>query len=208
MRLFAAVLPPETALAELANEVKALRRLPGADRLRWMGGVGWHFTLAFYGEVEERLLPELEERLARAAARREPFELRLSRGGRFAHRVVWVGAEGDCAAMSRLADSAAAAARRVGLSMEEHRSYTPHVTIARNRADQDLRPYVAALADFESSPWTVEELCLVRSNLPGGGEAGQQPRYETVAAWPLGTAGTLGTPNPPTPDRRGLPRHR
>ena len=44
MRLFAAVLPPEDVVRELAVEVAELRKLPGADRLRWTARPGWHFT--------------------------------------------------------------------------------------------------------------------------------------------------------------------
>lgn len=187
MRLFAAVLPPEAAVAELAVAVDRLRALPGADRLRWTGRPGWHFTLAFYGEVAEDLLPELTRRLERAAHRHKPFELRLAGGGRFSRAVVWVGADGNADAMRRLADSAAAGARRAGVRMDEHRRpYAPHVTVARSRAQTSLRPYVEALTDFEGSPWTVERLCLIRSNLPKSGVPGEQPRYETLAAWPLG----------------------
>ncbi|MGO4747713.1 RNA 2',3'-cyclic phosphodiesterase, partial [Streptomyces sp. 2MCAF27] len=34
--------------------------------------------------------------------------------------------------------------------------------------------------------WTVPELSLVRSHPPTPGVVGAQPRYEVVAAWPLG----------------------
>ncbi|OKI10028.1 2'-5' RNA ligase [Streptomyces sp. CB02923] len=187
MRLFAAVVPPEAAVDELDARVRRLRALPGAGRLRWTGRAGWHFTLAFYGEVPDTALPDLHERLARAARRHEPLPLRLKGGGRFADRVVWAGAEGGLPALRRLADSATAAARRAGIEMSGHRAYTPHLTVARNRAEAlDLTPFVEGLADFEGGPWTVRELALVRSRLPASGVAGEQPRYETVAAWPLG----------------------
>ncbi|MBK3572094.1 2'-5' RNA ligase family protein, partial [Streptomyces sp. MBT62] len=80
MRLFAAVLPPEDIAAELASRVEELRRLPGADTLRWTGRPGWHFTLAFYGEVDEDAVPELSAALERTARRSEPFGLAV-RGG-------------------------------------------------------------------------------------------------------------------------------
>ncbi|MFH8568771.1 RNA 2',3'-cyclic phosphodiesterase [Streptomyces sp. NPDC017993] len=187
MRLFAAVLPPTSAADELADEVQKLKSLPGAGRLRWTGREGWHFTLAFYGEVAEALLPELHERLARAARRNAPYGLRISGGGRFSDRVLWAGAEGDRAVMQKLADSAAAGARRAGVPMEEHRAYHPHLTLARNRTDDlDIAPFVAGLDGFVGTPWTVGELALVRSHPPVDGVAGKQPRYETVASWPLG----------------------
>ncbi|MFJ6634428.1 RNA 2',3'-cyclic phosphodiesterase [Streptomyces sp. NPDC091376] len=190
MRLFAAVMPPEEALRELGHAVDRLHRMPDADGLRWTGRPGWHFTLAFMGEVDEKLLPDLHERLGRAAHRSEEFPLRLHGGGHFGRRTLWVGAAGGLDAMRLLAERAEAAARRAGVSMDEHRSYHAHLTVARTRADTDLRPYVDALHSFEGAPWTVSRLLLVRSNLPGGGAAGAQPRYEEVGSWPLGRAAT------------------
>ncbi|MEV3990564.1 RNA 2',3'-cyclic phosphodiesterase [Streptomyces sp. NPDC049837] len=189
MRLFAAVLPSQVAVDELAAVVDRLKHLPGADELRWAGRDGWHFTLAFMGEVDERLLPELRGRLARAAHRTEPFPLRVHGGGRFGRRVLWAGAAGGLDDMRLLAERADAAARRSGIPMDEHRRYQAHLTIARSRTDTaDLRPFVERLQDFEGTRWEVAELALVRSRLGAGGDAGRGPRYETVGSWPLGRA--------------------
>ncbi|GAA3302091.1 hypothetical protein GCM10020295_46940 [Streptomyces cinereospinus] len=81
MRLFAAVLPPADVSRDLAAELAVLRKLPGADGLRWTGRPGWHFTLAFYGEVGEDVVPELSARLERAAHRTPAFELAVRGGG-------------------------------------------------------------------------------------------------------------------------------
>ncbi|MGW7465776.1 RNA 2',3'-cyclic phosphodiesterase [Streptomyces xantholiticus] len=190
MRLFAAVLPPPAAADELATEVAALKRLPAAESLRWTGHAGWHFTLAFMGEVDDELVPDLQARLARAAHRTASFPLRLHRGGRFGHRALWIGAAGGIEQMRLLAERADAAARRAGVAMEEHRRYQAHLTIARTRdAGGDLRPYVEALDAFEGTSWQVGELALVRSNLPVSGIQGEQPRYEVVGSWSLEGAG-------------------
>jgi 2'-5' RNA ligase len=192
MRLFAAVLPPADVVRELAPEVDALQRMPGADALRWTGRPGWHFTLAFYGEVAEDVVPDLAERLRRAARRTGPFPLSLHGGGHFGGRALWVGAAGDVETMRLLADRAEAAGRKAGVEMEEHRRYRPHLTVARSRDSADFKPYVAALDAFAGKPWTVGELCLVRSNLPVSGVPGEQPRYETVASRPLGAGAGTG----------------
>lgn len=190
MRLFAAVLPPAHAADELAAAVEQrVRRMPGADELRWTGRDGWHFTLAFMGEVDDRLVPELGERLARGARRSEAFSLRLRGGGHFGGRALWAGAAGGIAELRRLAERADAAARRTGVPMEEHRAYRPHLTLARTRTDTDLTAYVAALDGFEGSPWEVGELALVRSRLPVAGVPGEQPRYETVLRCPTARPG-------------------
>jgi 2'-5' RNA ligase len=193
MRLFAAVLPPAPQLAELAETVDRLRRLPGADGLRWTSRPGWHLTLAFMGEVDDGLLPDLCDRLARAAHRTPAFPLRLHGGGHFGRRALWTGAAGGLDELRLLAERADAAARRAGVAMDEHRRYQAHLTVARQRAgDVDLRPFLDELARFEGSRWQVAELALVRSNLPVSGVPGERPRYETVEGWPLGPGGEDG----------------
>ncbi|MDJ0384596.1 RNA 2',3'-cyclic phosphodiesterase [Streptomyces sp. G-G2] len=180
MRLFAAVLPPAGAVGELRGVVQGLPAAPG---VRWTAESGWHYTLAFMGEVGEDLLPDLLARLARAAARTEPFTLRVHGSGHFGDRALWVGAAGGLDALRMLAERADAAARRAGVPMEQHHRYTPHLTLARAKEGAaDLRPYAEALAGFEGGPWPVRELSLVRSDLdPVGG-----PRYDVVGAWPIG----------------------
>jgi len=190
MRLFAALLPPERVLAELGAVVDELRQLPDADTLRWTGRPGWHFTLAFYGEVDADVVPELSARLERAARRTEPFGLAVRGGGQFGQgRALWAGAEGDLAALRLLADRCEAAARKAGVEMGDHRRYRPHLTLARSRDAADVRPYLDRLDDFAGRAWTADELVLVRSDLPRSGVPGEQPRYEVVARWGLGAGG-------------------
>lgn len=186
MRLFAAVLPPSERQDELGHVVDRLHRLPGADGLRWTSRPAWHLTLAFMGEVDEELLPELRVRLARAAHRTPPFPLRLHGGGHFGRRALWTGVAGDLDELRLLAERSDAAARRAGVAMEEHRRYQAHLTLARARTDEvDLRPFVGELDAFEGGRWQVAELALVRSNLPVSGVPGEQPRYEKLDGWPL-----------------------
>ncbi|MFI1678952.1 RNA 2',3'-cyclic phosphodiesterase [Streptomyces sp. NPDC020607] len=193
MRLFAAVLPPDSATTELATAAHALTELPGADELRWTARVSWHFTLAFMAEVDDATVPDLTARLERAAHRTAPFSLALRGGGHFGDRALWAGAAGDVAALRLLAARADAAARKAGVPMEEHRHYRPHLTLARTRGEGALGPYADALAAFEGTAWTVRELTLVRSNLPSSGVAGERPRYEVVGRWVLGGgAGAAG----------------
>ncbi|MDF9813848.1 RNA 2',3'-cyclic phosphodiesterase [Streptomyces sp. SPB162] len=180
MRLFAAVLPPPGAADELAPAVSALRRLPGAGRLRWTERAGWHFTLAFLGEVDDRTRPALRDALAAAARRHEPCELRLSGGGRFGDRALWAGAAGETGRLEELAESVQSAARQAGVDPAQEHTYTPHLTLARSRGGVALGPYAAALDGFLGGPWSAGTLALVRSH------PAPDARYETVETWPLG----------------------
>ncbi|QKW07218.1 RNA 2',3'-cyclic phosphodiesterase [Streptomyces sp. NA04227] len=184
MRLFAAVLPPPDVVAELARAAAPLRDLPGADRLRWMSEEGWHFTLAFYGEVPYKEVRSLSRFLAGAAAESEPFPLAVAGGGHFGGRALWAGASGDTAALTRLAGRTQQALPE---DRREHRGYRPHLTLARSGGHADFAAYAALLDDFRGTTWQVEEVALVRSNLPGGAD-GARLRYEKVGGWRLGAA--------------------
>lgn len=99
------------------------------------------------------------------------------------------GASGDLPVLRLLAERAEAAARKAGVEMGEHRRYKAHLTVARSREAFEVRPYLEVLDGFTSRTWTVEEIALVRSNLPKSGVPGEQPRYEVVGRWALGGAG-------------------
>lgn len=179
MRLFAAVLPPDDVIGELAAEVARLKKLPGSGGLRWTGRPGWHFTLAFYGEVDDDVVPDLSARLERAAHRSAPFALALSGGGQFGHgSVLWAGAEGDLTALGHLADRAEAAARKAGVPMGEHRRYKAHLTVARSRGrwtyGRTSRPCTASPA--APGRWRTWRWCAATCRVPGRQESSRGTR--------------------------------
>jgi 2'-5' RNA ligase len=180
VRLFVALWPPEHVVAELAESLAGVRALQ--PHLRWTRPEQWHLTLVFLDEVAEERLPQLTNRLARAARRHPELSLRFAGGGRFGDRVLWTRVDGDRATLRQLTAAAAAAARRSGLAVED-RPYRPHLTLARNSSGADLRPLVTALAPYRGTAWTADRLHLVRSRLGKG--PGRTSQYDTVAAWPL-----------------------
>jgi 2'-5' RNA ligase len=151
----------------------------------------WHLTCAFFGDVTDERIPRLAERLGRAAARHESAVVRFAGAGAFSRparaTVFYAGIaaadNGPLTTLAALADSCAAAGRRVGLLMED-RKFRPHITLARakGRTPVDMRPLVAALAGYEGSSWTASEIVLLQSHL------GADARYETLANWPLRAA--------------------
>jgi len=185
MRLFVAVTPPPTALAELEAAVAGLRT--DWPRLRWAGQDRWHVTLSFLGEVAEERLDDLGHRLERAATRHHGLRLCIGRGGAFPSaakaRVLCAHIDGDAQALSdlrRLAASVAAAARRAGAPPpDEGRRYRPHLTLARSKQPANLRPLVAALSGFIGTAWDASRIELILSH------TGPQPSYQTIGSWPL-----------------------
>lgn len=178
MRLFVAVELPDPVRTDLAAALDVVRRETDVA-VRWGGPARWHLTLAFLGDVAEPAYDRLLPRLGRVAGRHPAVRLQVSGAGRFDGRVLWVGLDGGTAQLVRLAAAVAAQARHAGIAVEA-RPYRPHVTVARAARPTDLRPLVAALTGYRGPSWLADTVQLVRST------QGPDPRYETLAAWPLG----------------------
>jgi 2'-5' RNA ligase len=178
--LFVAVVPPPDRIAALDAAVGDRDE----QRLRWVPAEQRHLTLVFCGEVDAAMVPELQQRLGRAAARTPSFPLRLAGAGTFPRqsgraRVLWVGLRDDTATLSRLAERCAAAARRTGIELED-RTFRPHLTLARARRDvADAREVVTRLSAYDGEPWQVSTIRLVHSTIGG------KVHHETLAEFAL-----------------------
>ena len=174
--------PPAAALADLDRALAPLREAPGAPR--WTPPQRWHLTLLFLGGVPADRVAELAVAAGPAVAATPPLTLRLAGGGRFGSRrrpqVCWVGVTGDDDALGALARRLAAVARGLGLPVED-RPFRAHLTLGRWRpgrpGDGDLPE---RLAGHRGPDWPVTEVELLESHL------GPTPRYDRVAAWPVG----------------------
>lgn len=144
-------------------------------------------TLLFLGTVPGGRVDRLMAAAGPVVAAAEPIRLRLAGGGRFGSRrrpqVAWCGLEGDVEPLGALARGLARAARSLRLPVED-RPFRAHLTLGRWRpgspADAGL---LDRLAPYRGPEWPVTDVELLESHL------GPQPRYDTVATWPL--AGSL-----------------
>lgn len=189
VRLFVALDLPDEVVATVSAQVDSAGELPNA--LRWVLPEQWHITLAFYGEVEERRVDDLTERLARAARRTQPFRLTLGDPGRFGSarraRVVWLGLDEGGEQLARLAASARAAGRRVGLrrdNLAPDVGFRPHITLARVVPSTGVEDVLEALRPAEHPSWTAQEAILVRSDLATS--PGARVRHTVLERLPFG----------------------
>jgi 2'-5' RNA ligase len=187
MRCFVAVTPSQEAVDHL-DEFLAVRRESGP--FRWTLPEQFHVTLAFLPVVAERHLDELEERLARAAARRTRFVTRLAGGGAFPNvaraRVLWTGLDLDehgRTELDRMATGARAAANRTGIAPNGER-FKPHITVARLGQPQEVSSWVRLLDAYAGPEWPADALHLLQSHLGEGPR--KRPRYEVLASFSLG----------------------
>ncbi len=171
-RLFIAVMPP----AEVQERVDALVDLLEEHRaiLRPARPEGLHFTLRFLGDAtldEER---RASDACAAAVVGVGAFPLVIGGVGVFPNarrpRVVWLGVRDGAANLMALQCRVEEELLRLGV-ITAHESFTPHLTLARVRADAAPRACaalgsdVARLPDKEQARLTVSDVSLVHSAL-------------------------------------------
>jgi 2'-5' RNA ligase len=171
MRLFLAVHIPDS----IREELRALQRelkseWPG---WRWVRPESIHLTLRFLGEVDADRDALAREAWSRAAARSQPFVIRLGGIGRFPRggraRVLWIGIEeiGGSRRLEELAERVEAAARERGFDPEK-RPFKPHLTLAR--AQRGAGPaWQEDITVDRAEEFSVDRMVLFRSQLHPGG---------------------------------------
>ncbi len=161
MRLFFAVTVPPKVTDGIVAETKKI----SAHLLRWVVPENQHFTLRFLGEVEDGRIAELISDGQETALKHHSFLLTISGAGFFPDeqrpRVFWIGTgEGS--------EKLIALARDLSLSSKD-RSFFPHLTVARIKVGEGLRPLpfqkleLWKTRNFGSFP--VSEFCLMESLL-------------------------------------------
>ena len=183
-RMFVAVRPSEEAVEDLEEFLEP--RQAAAD-FPFVRSAQWHLTLAFMASVSDRALGPLEERLAEAAARHEPFVAGLGGAGAFPDplraKVLWLDLTHGAPEITALAGHARTAAEVSGAPVDGQR-FVPHLTLARVRRPVEATCWLRILDTYGGPTWTVDHVDLVASHLHDG----RHPRHEVVATFPLGAA--------------------
>jgi 2'-5' RNA ligase len=184
MRMFIAVVPPVEVVEDFAAFLAP--RQEAEPGFRWTVPEQWHVTLAFMPALADRHLDDLEERLARAAARRTAFPVRFAGAGAFPDparaKVLFTAVETEGPELRHLATGVRAAATKAGASPEGGR-FHPHVTLARTGRPVEATRWLRVLDTYQGPRWSATEVALVASHL-GEGPRGR-PRYEVLATFPL-----------------------
>lgn len=185
-RLFTAVLPTLEATTQLEDflEDTGIRRM-SADAA-WVKPHRWHITTCFMPKVEHVELDVLDQLLAELAQRTSSFRLRLAGAGVFLHHSrnlpMWVGVDGDVAALDRLVERSRTAVARAGIRHESGKTFTPHVTVARKADRVDTSLWVDRLNAFAGTPFEVSEFALVESVKS---TKDKPPRYDVLSRYRL-----------------------
>lgn len=176
VRLFAAAELPDAFREDIAR-IGAAALAVGLRGVRPVRAENAHLTMKFLGEVGADRVEDVLASMRLAAARSAPFRLRTGNLGAFpnadAPRVLWLGVEGDLAALRRLRDGLEDAFAAAGFR-RDRRAFSPHVTAARVRdrlSAANAKRLMDASAAVRPRPveFAVERLSLMRSDARPGG---------------------------------------
>ncbi|MBD3309669.1 RNA 2',3'-cyclic phosphodiesterase [Candidatus Woesearchaeota archaeon] len=175
MRLFIAFeVPPEVheILLSAQNDIQT------ADA-KLKPAKSFHLTLKFLGEVEEKAVPELKQRLEKV--RFEPFKARAEGIGVFPSedyiRVVWAGLQPE----KRIISLQSMIDRSLEGMFPKEKNFKPHLTLARVRYVDDKEKFVQKIRStgIMSPEFTVKSFSLIKSTLTKQG-----PVYEKIQSYP------------------------
>jgi 2'-5' RNA ligase len=179
---------------ELAKEVReracdlVSKLYPLGDKLRWIQPETLHLTLGFLGDVEDRKIYEVYQRMEQACEGFKPFRFACHGLGGFptleSLRVLWLGIQSDDDTLERLHLSVDMAIRDLSFPGDS-RKFQPHITLARQKVRQPLQPElydaVKSRLDFIAGPTYCNEVVVYSSTLEKNG-----PVYQAMARIKLG----------------------
>ena len=144
-RLFFALWPDDRQRDSLRNAISPVAKLVEGSAV-YRGN--WHVTLAFIGEFDERLIPELQE--AARAILFEPFRMRFDRCEFWPRpRVAVLAAQTVPPPLEYLVESLKLVLKELGVEVDERR-YRPHITVVqRARPFETQRLAQAAVVEWK-----------------------------------------------------------
>ncbi len=163
MRLFVGVPLDDIVRRYVCDVSTALRGKMGRMRASWVKEENYHITLMFIGEVPDKEVSAIKDKLS--AIRFRPLTLTLFHVGYFGNppKVLWVGVQPS----ENLTDLASQVNNILGGNMDR---FHPHITLARikGRVSSDFYSTVDS-AMVKPLEWNVDRFILFRSQLAPGG---------------------------------------
>lgn len=128
-----------------------------------------HFTIKFFGDVNEEKLDEINRIIIEKIENFSPFKISIKGLGVFPSlryiRVLWLGSENfeQFSNLQRELDH-----EFIKIGYEKERSYIPHLTIGRLKGAENkevLVEKIKQLSDVEIGSTIIDKICLKKSEL-------------------------------------------
>jgi RNA 2',3'-cyclic 3'-phosphodiesterase len=186
VRAFLAIDLPDRLRGEIGKIQDRLR--PHVSGIRWTRPEGIHLTLKFFGDISEDEIEILSRVIENTTGGVSSFSLRLGTPGAFPGtrrpRVLWIGVDGDVAALVKLQQDIERDLETGGFRMES-RPYSPHLTMGRFRdpvKSSGLERTLENIKDvYQAESFLAEGLTLFKSDLKPGGAV-----YKVLKFFPFG----------------------
>ncbi|MDI9624761.1 MAG: RNA 2',3'-cyclic phosphodiesterase [Methanothermobacter sp.] len=165
--------------------IEAQKVLEGADaQLKFVEPENLHFTLKFFGQIDNKMIEELSRVIKESIGSYKPFKLKIEGVGVFPNknymRVIWLGAENPNE-FSKIQKTLDEEFKKLGFKKEK--SYIPHLTIARVKGGKNkdkLLEKIEEIEDIKIGEMQIKELKLKKSELRPEG-----PKYTTIKTFKL-----------------------
>lgn len=188
MRLFAALVPPDHVIEDLADFLEPRRSDPAARELSWSRPESWHITVAFMGSAPADGVDDFIERLGDGRLDLPVAPLQVRGGGAFPAveraKVLYAGVTDGAGTLGRVGERTRNAAAAAGCG-PDGRTFSPHLTLARSRRPIEATRWIRVLDAYSGPTWQPTEVSVIESNLGRRG-----PRYALLASVPIGAGPT------------------
>ncbi len=182
MRLFVGIELPEDIKKTIEGIEKELKKK--VKEARVVKKENLHITLKFLGEVIEKKIAEIDEKLREVSESFTPFNVCVGKIGNFPEgkrmRVLWVGVESN-GVLNKINFKIEKVLSTIGFK-EENR-FKEHITIARFKSTPDMK-FIEHLKEKYSSflgEFRIKSFFLIKSNLTPEG-----PIYKNLKEYKLG----------------------
>lgn len=186
VRAFLAIDLPDSLRREIGKIQDEMK--PHVRGIRWTRPEGIHLTLTFFGNISQGEIAALSPAIENTAGGVSPLQLRLGTPGVFPGirkpRVLWIGVDGEVAALVKLQGEIERNLETIGFKRES-RPYKPHLTMGRFRDPGSSSGLERALGNIKDLYQTIvfraEGLTLFKSDLKPGGAV-----YTALGFFPFG----------------------
>ncbi|GAC1399880.1 MAG: RNA 2',3'-cyclic phosphodiesterase [Pyrinomonadaceae bacterium] len=182
LRVFCSIgLPAEVRERAVAHIARLREKFPRV-RVGWERAEKLHITLKFLGEIEMHRLDALNRAAERAASNTDSFALSIETAGAFPPhglaRALWLGVNDATGALTKLQCRLEEDCALENFA-RDHRSFQPHLTIARIRAPEQARELAVShrALGFTAESFVINEMVIMRSDLQSHGS-----KYTEISA--------------------------
>jgi 2'-5' RNA ligase len=182
-RLFAAVkIHPSPEFLKTYNSLKSGLKF---CHITWVKPESIHITLKFFGETEDRKIPDISRILKEVATRHQPFTSELVNvgifGSSYSPKVIWFGID-KSEPLKKLGIDVLQSVEKIGWE-PDRQNFVPHLTIGRIKEIPDKQLF-QKMIDEHKKTWmqeiSVQEFHLYESILNREG-----PVYKVIESYKL-----------------------